>query len=248
MNDSLNDEEHIKTLANLKTTINDSKQQITQLVDQRKILWRDEIRLKSVHDSLTNDLTNATNIVNQTMDRAQAQGIAAVKQIAQRLNLSDRVYGTVAELFNVNDKYKTAAEVIAGNSLFHIVVDTDITAATIMEELIRNKAGRVTFVPLNRIDNIEVEYPDSHENQCLPLIKKLKYNEQVYKAINQIFGKTLVVSELLKGGELSRKYKLSCITLDGDRVDTRGVLSGGYRDYKIHVLMLLKSKQERNKN
>ena len=92
MNDSLNDEEHIKTLANLKTTINDSKQQITQLVDQRKILWRDEIRLKSVHDSLTNDLTNATNIVNQTMDRAQAQGIA-VKQIAQRLNLSDRVYG-----------------------------------------------------------------------------------------------------------------------------------------------------------
>ena len=72
LNDSLNDEEHIKTLANLKTTINDSKQQITQLVDQRKILWRDEIRLKSVHDSLTNDLTNATNIVNQTMDRAQA--------------------------------------------------------------------------------------------------------------------------------------------------------------------------------
>ena len=240
LNDSLNDEEHIKTLANLKTTINDSKQQITQLVDQRKILWRDEIRLKSVHDSLTNDLTNATNIVNQTMDRAQAQGIAAVKQIAQRLNLSDRVYGTVAELFNVNDKYKTAAEVIAGNSLFHIVVDTDVTAATIMEELIRNKAGRVTFVPLNRIDNIEVEYPDSHENQCLPLIKKLKYNEQVYKAINQIFGKTLVVSELLKGGELSRKYKLSCITLDGDRVDTRGVLSGGYRDYKNSRIDALK--------
>ena len=76
----------------------------------------------------------------------------------------------------------------------------------------------------------------------------MKYNEQVYKAINQIFGKTLVVSELLKGGELSRKYKLSCITLDGDRVDTRGVLSGGYRDYKIHVLMRLKSRQERNKN
>lgn len=240
LNDSLNDEEHIKTLANLKTTINDSKQQITQLVDQRKVLWRDEIRLKSVHDSLTNDLTNATNVVNQTMDRAQAQGIAAVKQIAQRLNLSDRVYGTVAELFNVNDKYKTAAEVIAGNSLFHIVVDTDVTAATIMEELIRNKSGRVTFVPLNRIDNIEIEYPDSHENQCLPLIKKLKYNEQVYKAIKHIFGKTLVVSELLKGGELSRKYKLSCITLDGDRVDTRGVLSGGYRDYKNSRIDALK--------
>ncbi|EMG47223.1 sudA Chromosome segregation protein sudA [Candida maltosa Xu316] len=245
---SLNDEQHIKTLAELKTSTSELKSQINQLVDERKTLWRDEVRLKSVYDSLTNDLTNATNLVNQTMDRAQAQGIAAVKQIASRLNLTDHVYGTVAELFNVNDKYKTAAEVIAGNSLFHVVVDTDATAASIMEELVRSKTGRVTFVPLNRIDSNHIEYPDSHEFQCIPLIEKLKYNDSVSKAMNQVFGKALVVSDLAKGGELARRFKLNCITLDGDRVDIKGVLSGGYRDYKNSRIDALKIQAKKKKD
>lgn len=238
----LQDENHSVQITSLKNSIQSLKLKINQCVDQRKSLWRDEIRLKSVFDSVTNDFNNASDLVNRTMDRAQAQGIAAVKWIAKKLNLEKNVYGTVAELFHVNDKYKVATEVIAGTSLFHVVVDTDATAALLIEELIRTKAGRVTFVPLNRIENTLVsEYPDSQENQCLPLISKLKYNnETVGKAINQIFGKALVVNELQRGAELSRKFKLTCITLDGDRVDTKGVLSGGYRDYKTSRIDAMK--------
>ncbi|CCG22050.1 Smc3 protein [Candida orthopsilosis Co 90-125] len=238
----LQDENHSVQITSLKNSIQSLKLKINQCVDQRKSLWRDEIRLKSVFDSVTNDFNNASDLVNRTMDRAQAQGIAAVKWIAKKLNLEKNVYGTVAELFHVNDKYKVATEVIAGTSLFHVVVDTDATAALLIEELIRTKAGRVTFVPLNRIENTSVsEYPDSQENQCLPLISKLKYNnETVGKAINQIFGKALVVNELQRGAELSRKFKLTCITLDGDRVDTKGVLSGGYRDYKTSRIDAMK--------
>ena len=33
------------------------------------------------------------------------------------------------------DAYRTAVEVAAGNSLFHVIVDTDITAAFLMKEL-----------------------------------------------------------------------------------------------------------------
>ncbi|CAI5758600.1 unnamed protein product [Candida verbasci] len=229
---SLNDDERIKALAELKNTISNYKSELNDLTNQRKILWRNEIRLKSVYDSLTNDLNNATNAVNRTMDNAQAQGIIEVKSIAKQLNIEDKVYGIIAELFTVNDKYKTVAEVIAGNSLFHIVVDSDDTAALIMDELIKLKKGRVTFVPLNRIQNTPTEYPNSNENECIPLITKIKHDVKVSKAMNQIFAKTLVVRDLSKGGELSKSYKLTCITLDGDRVDNKGVLSGGYRDYK----------------
>lgn len=238
----LHDETHTAQIASLKNRIQSLKLKINQCVDQRKSLWRDEIRLKSVFDSVTNDYSNASDLVNRTMDRAQAQGIAAVKSITKKLNLEKNVYGTVAELFHVNDKYKIATEVIAGTSLFHVVVDTDATAALLIEELIRTKAGRVTFIPLNRIEDTSVsEYPDSQENQCLPLISKLKYNQEtVGKAMNQIFGKALVVNELQRGAELSRRFKLTCITLDGDRVDTKGVLSGGYRDYKTSRIDAMK--------
>ncbi|KAI5959598.1 SMC3 [Candida pseudojiufengensis] len=241
INGTLNSDESIIQIEDLKTSIQDLKTRINQCVDQRKSMWREEVKLKSMFDSLTNDLNNASSLVSKTMDRSQAQGIAAVDSITKRLKLEDHVFGTVAELFSVNEKYKVAAEVIAGNSLFHVVVDTDETAAILIEELTRTKQGRVTFIPLNRIDVVVVEYPDPHENQCLPLISKLKFNqEQVGKAMNQIFGKALVVKELQKGSELSRKFKLTCTTLDGDRVDVKGVLSGGYRDFKTSRLDAIK--------
>ncbi|CAK9437911.1 uncharacterized protein LODBEIA_P22890 [Lodderomyces beijingensis] len=237
----LEDKDHSNQISELKASNQELKSKISACLDTRKELWRDEVKLKSMCDSLTNDLNNATNLVNQTMSRDQSRGIASVSQIAKKLKLEDNVYGTVAELFHINDKYKTAAEVIAGNALFHVVVDTDATAALLIEELNRSQSGRVTFIPLNRTELVVTEYPDSSEYQCIPLISKIRYSdENVEKAMRQIFGKALVVKDLYKGAEIARKFKLTGITLDGDRVDVKGVISGGYRDYKNSRIDALK--------
>lgn len=217
----------------LQSSINELRTKITEITDHKKKLWRDEIRLRSIQDSLSNDLNNAKHSVNQTMDRMQASGLDAVKKISERLNLQDSVYGPLAELFSVNDKYKTAVEVVAGNSLFHIVVDTDKTASIIMDELVRTQMGRVTLIPLNRINPPSTVEVNDDESGCFPLIKKLKYkDERIAPALRQVFRKTLLVIDLEKGTELAKRYNVSCITLDGDRADNRGVLTGGYRDYK----------------
>ncbi len=49
-----------------------------------------------------------------------------------------------------NEIFRAAVEVAGGNALFHIVVDTDATAAILINELERLKLGRLTFLPLNR--------------------------------------------------------------------------------------------------
>lgn len=229
---SMNEDSYNEKRKSLQRSVQESKDKMSELNDERKTLWRENMKIKSLQDSIKNDYNLATNMVNQTMTRAQAQGLASVKAITQKLNLTKNVYGPLAELFNVGEKYKVATEVVAGNSLFHVVVDNDNTASMIMEELNRNKSGRVTFIPLNRIDVPVVNYPDTTENQCIPLMKKLKYDGEVEKAMRQVFGKTIVVRDLPSGSELARAYKLTAITLDGDRADTKGVLSGGYRDYK----------------
>lgn len=232
----------------LRETINDLKVKITEITDERKSLWRDEIRLRSIQDAIEGDLQTATHQVNQTMDRAQAKGLASVKAITERLNLQGSVYGPLAELFSVNDKYKTAVEVVAGNSLFHVVVDNDRTASIVMTELNRMKGGRVTFMPLNRINPPSVEFPDAQEHEFIALINKLKYtDEMIGPALKQVFGSTVVCGNLPKASELSRTFGLNAITLDGDRADTRGVLSGGYRDFKnsrIDVLKVLGKKKK----
>lgn len=233
LNDSINDDAFQSKINDLQRSINELKLQISETGDKRKSLWRDEIKYKSMSDSLSNDLANANQLVSQTMDRLQSQGLRAVEQITRKLGLEDNVYGPFVNLFSISDKYKTAVEVIAGNSLFHIVVDTDETASAIMEELIREKAGRVTFIPLNRLKVQDVNYPDSSENQCIPLIKKIKFTDKaITPAIQHVFNRTIVCSDLMKGSELAKSYNLTAITLDGDRVDTKGALTGGYRDYK----------------
>ena len=43
------------------------------------------------------------------------------------------------------------AQVTAGNQLFHVVVETDDVATTLVNHLNRTKGGRATFMPLNRL-------------------------------------------------------------------------------------------------
>jgi hypothetical protein len=96
------------------------------------------------------------------MDKATANGLKAVRRIAEELDL-DGYYGPLYELFSVSDAYRTAAEVTAGTSLFHIVVDNDNTASQILDAMIRQRAGRVTFMPLNRLRVKPVNYPQTDD-------------------------------------------------------------------------------------
>jgi structural maintenance of chromosome 3 (chondroitin sulfate proteoglycan 6) len=43
------------------------------------------------------------------------------------------------------------------------VVDNDETASKILDVMNREKSGRITFMPLNRIRSKEVEYPNTKE-------------------------------------------------------------------------------------
>lgn len=231
-----------------RNKISEVKSKLTELTDTRKSLWRDEMKYRSMKDSLANDFQNVKHTVNQTMDQAQVQGLLAVTEIAKKLQLEDSVYGPLADLIHVNDKYKRAAELIAGGSLFHVVVDNDKTAATFMDELIKTKSGRVSFIPLNRISSPAVTYPDGQTHKCIPLIKKIKYSDKrVEPVIRHVFGHALVCSTLSSGAELARLFNLTAITLDGDRADNRGALTGGFRDYKksrLEALEIQKRKDE----
>jgi structural maintenance of chromosome 3 (chondroitin sulfate proteoglycan 6) len=244
LQDSINGPHAQSEIQEIEEQIATLRQQYTYENDQRKTLWRDENRCKTILDSLTDEMNKAERQVGQTMDRQLANGLQAVKRITQRLCLNG-VYGPLGELIEVNQKYRTAVEVIAGNSLFHVIVDNDDTATALMEELIREKGGRVTFVPLNRLKVKDQIYPESSD--CVPLIKKIGFDTAITAAVKQCFGKTIVTVDLERGYELSKQFKLTAITLDGDKADRKGVLTGGYYDFRKSRLEALKAKQDKTK-
>lgn len=172
------------------------------------------------------------------MDHNTSRGIAAVRRIKRQHNL-EGVYGTLAELFEVNDRYRTAVEVTAGQSLFHYVVDTDETATKVLEILQQEKAGRVTFMPLNRLRSKPANLPRASDT--IPMIDKLQYDPAYEKAFNHVFGKTIICPNLQVASQYARSHGVNAITPEGDRSDKRGALTGGFHDSRQSRLDAVKN-------
>lgn len=210
--------QHQLTLQTSKSALN----------DERKSLWREESRLTIHIDNLREANRKATHRLAETMSKDISNGLLAMEKIVSRDNISG-VYGPLGDLISFDAKYKLAVEVTAGNSLFHVVVDTDETATRIMKELNRERSGRVTFMPLNRLRPPRVDYP-TEDDQAFPLISKISHEPTFAPAVQQVFGKTLLCMNLDAGRQLAHAWKLNAITLAGDRIDSRGVLEGGHHD------------------
>ncbi|KAJ1306154.1 hypothetical protein OPQ81_010865 [Rhizoctonia solani] len=201
-----------------------------KLVEQRKELWREDTKYEQLVGSARDELHGTQRALAGMMDRDTGSGLRAVDRISEQLGL-EGVYGPLYRLFEIPDKkYSTAIEQTAGNSLFHVVVDTDATAQKVLEVLQREKSGRVTFMPLNRLKPKLVPFPQAPD--AIPLIDRLQFDPLHRRAFEQVFGKTAVCENLQVAAAYVRSHGINTITLDGDKVDRKGALTGGYHDVR----------------
>ena len=101
-------------------------------------------------------------------------------------------------------------------------------ASKIIEYLNKDKAGRVTFLPLNRLRARNREYPDSQD--VFPMLSKIRHDEKVRPALDKVFGNVLICRNLDVAVKFAGSTNLDCVTMDGDCVSNRGAISGGYQD------------------
>ncbi|KAK9897698.1 RecF/RecN/SMC protein [Cystobasidium minutum MCA 4210] len=211
-------------------TLNDLQAKRAALIEQRKECWKEDEKLQQTVQYAAAEVKKAEHVLRSTMDQATQRGLEAVDEIARRLRL-DGVYGPLYTLFETRDSFKTAVENIANASLFHVVVDTDETASRILEVMVKEKSGRVTFMPLNRLRPQNVRYPEQAE-EAVPMISRLDFDERYRPAMQQVFGKAIIVPDLHIGAVYARSHGLTAITLQGDKQDKKGALTGGFHDSK----------------
>ena len=172
------------------------------------------------------------------MDQNTSRGLSAVRRI-QRQHQLEGVHGTLAELLEVHERYQRAVEVTAGNSLFHYVVDTDDTAAKFIEILQKERAGRITFMPLNRLKPKLSNIPKA--NDAIPMIEKLQFDPIYEKAFQQVFGQTIICPNLTIAGQYARSHGVNGVTMDGDRSDKKGAFTGGSLDSRQSRLQAVRN-------
>jgi structural maintenance of chromosome 3 (chondroitin sulfate proteoglycan 6) len=120
-----------------------------------------------------------------------------------------------------------------------VVVDTDQTASKVLEIMLRERTGRVTFMPLNRLKPKNPVPPNADD--AIPLLEKLRYDPAHAKAFQQVFGKTCVCRDLTVAAAYVKSHGINTITLDGDKVDRKGALTGGYHDIRRSRLEAVKN-------
>jgi structural maintenance of chromosome 3 (chondroitin sulfate proteoglycan 6) len=115
----------------LQDEVTSAKDSLEKLNEERKLLRREDDRLESVIEDARQERDKAERELSHTMDGATSRGLATVRRLKQRSNITG-AFGTLAELLEVDENYRMAAEQTAGNSLFHYVVDNADTATPLL--------------------------------------------------------------------------------------------------------------------
>ncbi|ESQ50091.1 hypothetical protein EUTSA_v10001887mg [Eutrema salsugineum] len=203
---------------------------------KRKEKWGEESELSSEIEKLKTELERAKKNLDHATPGDVRRGLSSIKRICNEYRING-VFGPLVELVDCEEKFFTAVEVTAGNSLFHVVVENDEISTKIIRQLNSRKGGRVTFIPLNRVKAPHVNYPQSSD--AIPLLKRLKFDSKFAPAFGQVFGRTVVCRDLNVATRVAKSDGLDCITLEGDQVSRKGGMTGGFYDHRRSKLRFM---------
>ena len=222
-------EQHQTHSKNLDT----KKRQRLEVHESRQQAWRKKDEFAEAAREARESCHRARVEFRECMPFNVRMGVESLEKIVDQEGLVKGVqyFGMVMDNFELKGpQFQIAVETAAANSLFHIIVDTDETAARLMKILDDKKLGRLTFLPLNRLRIETVQFPENLPS-IRPMIQQcLTYEDNVARAIEHVFNKKAIAQSLDMAAEWSSRLGMDVITLEGDLSSHKGSLTGGYID------------------
>ncbi|HHP7230182.1 MAG TPA: chromosome segregation protein SMC [Xenococcaceae cyanobacterium] len=210
----------VKTIAN---TIQDLAQKLSEIESDRNLQQDTQRRLLQEQRDKQRQLDKleATKQAQQ-----EAQGTYASKVILNA-NLTG-VHGLVVQLAEVASRYQLALETAAGGRLGYIVVESDRVAAAGIELLKQQRAGRATFLPLNKIQapkSLDISRLRNTPGFIDLAVNLINTEARYQKIFAYVFGNTIIFDTL----DNARYHLGKCriVTLSGEILETSGAMTGG---------------------
>lgn len=179
--------------------------------------------------------------LKQGRDMVSFEGLRAVNAILQQAtdSFGGRVYGVIAQLARVDEKYRLALEVAAQSHLASLVVENEDVAQQCIAFLKKHQLGFATFLPLTKIRERFVSHDIqnlAHEYGVYGLAAQLVDFDDTFDHIfSYVFGSTLIVENI----DIARQIgigRVRMVTLEGDIMETSGSMKGGYRQRRRGTL------------
>ena len=215
----------------LLQTLSSGKQTLQQTADSLAIQQRTRSRLEQEQTRLEREIAR----MESRRDALQeSRGTGALRLLLEAG--LDGIHGPVAQLGEVDDRHRLALEVAAGARLGQVVVDDDRIAARAIELLKSRRAGRLTFLPLNKIRApgggsgaafARGARPggDSGTGLIARAVELVRFEPVYEQVFAYVFGDTLVFSDLSSARQQLGRSR--AVTLDGELLEKSGAMTGG---------------------
>ncbi len=152
------------------------------------------------------------------------------------------VYGTVADVIETEPRYQNAVGAALGEKLQYVVVKSQEAGLQAVEYLKAESGGRSSFVPvgLRDYDVSEESMPSGGTSGVMGPLKDFVQLRDEYKPVGDyLFRDVWLVESLGRALQIwnSNGHKKTLVTLDGEVVDSYGVVSGGSLEDKSATLL-----------
>ncbi|MDO8339498.1 MAG: chromosome segregation SMC family protein [Candidatus Burarchaeum sp.] len=147
---------------------------------------------------------------------------------ASKAGQLEGIVGTVSDSCTFEEKYALAIEASAGPRLHYILTEDADAAMDAIEHLKKTKAGRCSFIPLDRkISNLPPEAMQFEKSQGVLgfLINLVQFDKRHLNALHYVFGDTLLVKDSETAKRLTGKVRT--VTMDGELFERSGIITGG---------------------
>lgn len=210
-----------KSFESLDQTKEGGERQFQELATQRSELWAS---LNKCKDKVSDLQTERARLDSRKRALDEMNFGRAVDGVMQA-NLPG-VIGLVGQLVDVPADYATAMEVAMGGRLQNVVVENDSVAQRCIQFLQQQRAGRATFLPLNKLRAFNKPRNAPIAPGVIDFAINLVDFDPAYQDVFSLaLGDTLIVEDMDAGRRLLNQYRM--VTLDGSILEKTGAMSGG---------------------
>ncbi len=198
-----------QAVADVESELQTQTQTLNRLLQEQREKQRELDRLEAQEQAIKESQgTQAT----ETLKRSGIEGLC----------------GIVAELGRVDKRFQLALEIAAGGRMGFMVVDDDRVASRCIDLLKQRRAGRATFLPLNKIRVPSFKMadqwnrPDGFIDYAVNLIE---CDDKYADVFGFVMGSTVVFESLAEARRNMGKYRM--VTLEGEILESSGAMTGG---------------------
>ena len=217
----------------LLASLERQQQRFSELVEALALQQRTRSRLEQEQAQLEREIAR---LESRREALQESRGTGALRLLLEAG--LEGIHGPVAQLGEVAEPHRLALEVAAGARLGQVVVDDDRIAARAIELLKSRRAGRLTFLPLNKIrgsggGSANAAFERGGGGGRAPggegLVGRaveLVHHEAIYgEVFRYVFGDTLVFRDLASARHELGRHR--AVTLDGELLEKSGAMTGG---------------------